>query len=258
MTVPVKTKGEHVLLATVTGEPFQPARLYWSIPNRADVARVFGALRCMDEDEKARCWVWLYEAEAASLTFGKPRGLLPAEMHPIVIGRFRMPESNRLVMELRSFDRAIQAAKFFAARLGPKCVLRRARVINRWFEASEAVAPLDGLDRVLDSDVVRIDPADAEKAIAKVLAGARTQEEKVAALARYDEERRRQDVPLVEDFPLAPEEQTPDFRDLALTLSFREIRAAEHWKGNTSVTLADVIHRMVKDGRPGGRAPRSR
>lgn len=181
MTVRAKTKGERVLLATVTGEPFQPARLYWSIPNRAEVGRALGALRCMDEDEEARCWVWLYEA--AALTFGKPRGLLPAEMHPIVIGRFRMPESKRPVLELLSFDRAIQAARFFAARLSPKCVLRRARVINRWFDASEA-APLDRLDRVLDSDVVKIDPADAEKAIAKVLAGARTQEEKVAAMAR--------------------------------------------------------------------------
>lgn len=49
-----------------------------------------------------------------------------------------------------------------------------------------------------------------------------------------------------------PEEETPDFRDLSLTLSFREIRAAEHWKGNTSVTLADVIHRVAEQGSVAG------
>lgn len=56
----------------------------------------------------------------------------------------------------------------------------------------------------------------------------------------------REDVPMVEDFPLAPEEETPNFRDLTITLQLRGIRALEHWKGNTHMTLAAVIVRMVE------------
>jgi hypothetical protein len=35
----------------------------------------------------------------------------------------------------------------------------------------------------------------------------------------------REDVPMVADFPLAPEEETPEFRDPAITLQLRGIRA---------------------------------
>jgi len=58
----------------------------------------------------------------------------------------------------------------------------------------------------------------------------------------------KKDVPMVEDFPLAPEEETPEFRDLAMTLQLRVVRAVEHWKGNTHLTLTAIIMRMVEEG----------
>lgn len=35
-----KLKNERTPLATMTGEPFQPVRLYWSIPTQAVVTRI--------------------------------------------------------------------------------------------------------------------------------------------------------------------------------------------------------------------------
>ena len=246
-TKKTKSEGERVLLVTMTGEPFQPLRLYWSIPARAVVTRVFAGLRCVVEEPDARSWLWLYQDEATAITFAKPYAEIAPEMHPIHIGRFRIPEKDRLVMELRSFERAIEATKFFAPLLGPKSVLRRARVINRWFEGHEAANGPEVLDRVLDQNVVVKDPSKAEEAFERAMAGTRTEAEKVAAFDRYAQERRKQDVPLVEDFPLNPEEETPEFRDLTMTLRLRQCRAAEHWKGNP-ITLADYIHRIVKQG----------
>jgi len=245
-----RPKNDRILLATVTGEPFQLVRLYWSIPTSTAVTQAFTALRCMDEDDKARCWVWLYDGEAAALTFGKPRSALPPEVHPIAIGRFRLLQ-NRLVLELRSFERAVEAAKFFAPLFGPKVVLTRARVINRWFEAQEAKGGLDVLDRLLDQDVVVVDPQQSDDALERTLQGARTQAEKMRAFARFSQERKKQDVPLVEDFPLVPEEETADFRHLTMTLELRALRAFEHWNGHTELTLADVIHRLVEQGLAG-------
>ena len=247
-----KPKNDRILLATVTGEPFQLARLYWSIPTSAAVTRVFTKLRCMDEDEEARCWAWLYEGEVAALTFGKPRSAVPPGVHPILIGRFRLPQQDRLVLEVRSFERAIEAAKFFAPLFGPTVVLERARVINRWFDAQEAREGLDGLDRLLDQSVAVIDPKKSEEAFRRAMEGARTQEEKIRAFERYSQECRQQDVPLVEDFPLASEEETPEFRHLTMTLRLRALRAFEHWNGHTQLTLADVIHRLVEQGNAGG------
>jgi hypothetical protein len=240
-------ENERILLVTHTGEPFQPVRLYWSMPTRAVVTRVFSRLRCVVEEPGARSWLWLYQDEAAAMTLPRPYTELPRELHPIHVGRFRMPQKDRLVMELRSFDRAIEAAKLFAPLFGPNVVLRRARVINRWFEGHETAAGLDVLDRLLDQNVVVRDPREAEEAFERALAGARTQEEKMRAIERYSMERRKKDVPLVEDFPLCPEEETPDFRDLTVTLRLRQLRASEHWNGNP-ITLAEYIHRMVETG----------
>ena len=77
-----------VLLTTVTGEPFQPIRLYYSVPSRQVVTRVFAKLRCVDQDDQDRCWVWLYEDEAAGIAFDKPYAELPREIHPIVIAQW--------------------------------------------------------------------------------------------------------------------------------------------------------------------------
>ena len=53
---------------------------------------------------------------------------------------------------------------------------------------------------------------------------------------------------MVEDFPLAPEEETPDFEHLATGLQFRFLRALEHWRGNTHLTLTAIIVRTLEQG----------
>jgi len=194
------------LLATVTGEPFQPVRLYYTIPSKPFVTRKLSQLRCMDEDREGGRWVWLYTGEAESLTFGRPYAELPAEVHPVVIGSFRFPKKGGMTLEVRSFERTIAAAKFFGPRLGPQVVARRVRVINRWFEGREVADGPEQLDRQLDQNVTMIDPRVAEERMKQYFAGAKTQEEKQRAFERYveDQRRDRRDVPLVEDFPARP------------------------------------------------------
>jgi hypothetical protein len=230
----------------MTGEPLQPVRLYYSIPNKVAARRIFLALRCM-VDEGSGAWLWHYEEEVSALTFARPRHELPEEVHPIILGRFRFPSKDKMILAVRSGERAIEAAKFFAPLFGEKIVLRRVRVINRYFEASESEGGLDHLDKLLDANVVRIDPQDAEDAIKAAVAGARTQEEKQRAFFAYHEAHRKKDIPLVEDLPLHPEEETPDFRDLMMTIRLRSIRAFHHWKGN-KLTLGDVIDQVVQNG----------
>ena len=72
--------------------------------------------------------------------------------------------------------------------------------------------------------------------------------ERAAAASLQRKLASKEDVPMVEDFPLAPEEETPEFRDLATALGFRFVRAGEHWNGNTDLTLAAIIVRAVEDG----------
>jgi hypothetical protein len=230
------------LLVTLTGEPFQPVRLYYTLPSKPAATRIFSELRCMDEDRQGARWVWLYQAEAKGLTFGLPYEEIPTEAHPIVIGVFRFPKTGGMVLSVRSFERAIAAARFFGPRLGPRVVLRRGRLINRWFPASDVQRGLADLDGCLDRNVTVIDPWAGEVRFEAFLDRGGRQPQNAPP---------ESDLPEVEDFPLAPEEETEDFAHLTMTLQLRSLRAYEHWNGNTQVRLRDIIYRLIEQGAVG-------
>jgi len=235
------------LLATMTNEPFQPARLYYAVPDAALVVRKLRALQCMVEVPSEGCWQWLFHAEAASLRFpGGSYDDVPEAKRPIVLGRIRFPGHGAMTLETSSLERAIAGARFFAPRLGPEVVAMRCRLVNRCFAAHEG--PPDTLMATLDHGVTVIDPRAAEAAMKRQFADVRSMEdmERAAAASLQQRIKNKDDVPLVEDFPLAPEEETPDFKHLATGLQLRLLRAFEHWRGNTHLTLTAIIVRAVE------------
>ena len=239
-----KTKERRPLLATMTNEPFQPVRLYYAIPNQAFVVARLRTLACVVEVPPERCW--LFEAEAASIRFAGGYDDVPVEKRPIVIGRIRFPTTGGMTFETNSIARAIEGARFFGPRLGPEVVAMRCRLVNRCFAGDEG-RPGELLG-MLDRDVTVIDPRVAEQAFRREFEGVRTQQdaERVAAESLNRRLESGEDVPLVEDYPLAPEEETPEFMHLATALRFRFIRAVEHWQGNTHLTLTTIIIRTVQ------------
>ncbi len=236
------------LLVTTTSEPYQPVRLYYSAPSRAFVLNRIGKLRCMQPS--GRGLDWYYRDEIDSLEIGFKRIHPPPEAGDVLIAQLRFPKPG-MTIQFRSFSRAIAFAKFIMPILGEQVVLRRARLVNRWFSAAEGARGLDVLDKQLDQNVTIID---VEKNVERMRA--RWAEEPPVktmadAEARAAEDLRRQiesreDVPLVEDFPFDPEENK-DLRDLELMLQLRAMRCAERWQGR-DVTLTEVIVRMVEQG----------
>ncbi|MBM3790760.1 MAG: hypothetical protein FJW35_10500, partial [Acidobacteria bacterium] len=222
----------------MTGEPFQPVRLYYSIPDRLFVVQRLRAMKCMLEVPPERCWQWLFQSEAASLRFPGNYDAVPKEKRPIVLGRLRFSKNDYMTLQTNSIPRAIEAARFFGPRLGPEVIAMRCRVVNRCFAAGEG--KLDELMETLDRDITVIDPREAEAAVRREFAGVRKPQHAERTVAGYVERilESKRDVPLVEDFPLIPEEETPEFRELAVTLHLRGVRALEHWQGNTHLTLA--------------------
>jgi len=236
------------LLATMTKEPFQPVRLYYLIPDRTLVTERLRGLKCMVEVPHERGWQWLYHAEAASLPIAAGYDAVPVERRPIVLGCIRFPNNGGMTVQTNSIERAVAAARFFAPRLGKEVVAMRCRVVNRCFAAEEGQP--DDLMKTLDQNVAVIDPREAEAAFARDFKGVRTMgdAERAASEALQRKLASKEDVPMVEDFPLASEEETPEFRDLATALGFRFVRAVEHWKGTTDLTLTQIIVRTVEDG----------
>jgi hypothetical protein len=60
------------LLATMTGEHFQPVRLHYKVLNRSGLLRAFEKLRCLDYDSTRKRWVWLYAHEARNYDSRSP------------------------------------------------------------------------------------------------------------------------------------------------------------------------------------------
>lgn len=244
------------LLVTMTGEPVQPVRLYYQIPNQKHVLGRLSALESVDHIPERHQLEWLYCSETRVLKFG-PRSYdeVPKKVQPIVLGRIRFPGKHTMRIDVRSHPRAVEVARFFSPVLSPKVVATHARVLNRL--SDESLGPLDKIDSELDHDVKVINPDDAERELKRDLEGVRTPEELEHRMAELLERKRNsgEDVPLVEHFPLAPEEETPEFRDLENALVLRFIRAWEHRRGNTRLTLTEIIARCVERRCPGNPLP---
>jgi len=76
--------------------------------------------------------------------FGSWRSRLRKEVGEPTATRFKFPDQRRMVLEVRSFPRAYEAAKFFGPILGVEVVAERARVVNRWFQRLEVNAAIRG------------------------------------------------------------------------------------------------------------------
>ncbi len=250
---------EKTLLVTSTGEPYQPVRLTYSIPSRAHARKALRTLRCISEDARdGTLTIWL--TDEARAQFGAPQPQFELLGQSVILGTFRFPNARTMALQIRSHERAKGIAKLIRAPLGRDARLVRCRIVNRLFAADEQTAELHQLDRCLDRDVVRVEPPEDDPELAQASKAIAHRTDKLQALEEYlaDARSRRtkapKDVPLVEDFPLWPEEETDDLRDLRLTLDFRFVRAMRRWEGE-QVTLQEVIEQTIAQLAPGGASP---
>jgi hypothetical protein len=225
----------------MTGEPFQPVRLYYAIPDRSFVIKKLRSLKCMVEVPHEQCWQWLFQSEAASLRFPGGYDDVPKEKRPIILSRISFPNNGEMALQTNSLSRAIEGAKFFAPRFGPKVIAIRCRLVNRCFAADEG--NMSVLMKTLDKDVIVINPRKPEEEFKRDFDGVRTVEDynRGAHVSMGRKLKNREDVPMVEDFPLAPEEETPEFRDLAITLQLRGVSSFTN-----SIHLSYGIHAFAQ------------
>ena len=211
------------------------------VPAGQTVIGRFGKLRCMDFDPDKNRWTWLYTRESKTLKFDKSYSSIPRKLRPIVLGSFFLRNGNELLLDLRSFERAIKAIPFFDKHLGQAIArITHAAVVNRFFDAQEQFFP--NLDTFFNSGkMIEIDP---DKAVAEI--------ESLIETNYIDgnpdwpyvfEQRAKKTQPEVEKFPLYFYEE--GITSLKTTLRMRHIMAFEHWKGNVDYTLFDVIKTMI-------------
>ena len=238
--------GEKLLQATQTGEVVQPIRLYYQIVDKKQLLNRFKRLRCMDFDRVNNRWVWLYSHESKVLKFVKSYLSIPKVMHPIVIGSFFLRSGDELLfLDLRSFDRAIEAIPFFDKHIG-RAVARitHAAVVNRFFDAKEQFPPnLDGF--FCSDEMIEINPDNSIAEIESLIETHRI-DGKPNWSSVFEQEAKKA-LPEIEKFPVHFYEEGID--SIKTTLRMRQIMASQHWKGNTDYTLFDVIKTAISGKR---------
>jgi hypothetical protein len=239
---------EETLLATVTGEHFQPVRLHYQILDQAGLLRAFKKLRCIDLDPGRERWVWLYDYEAKKLQFKKSFAQLPKQLRPIVIGSFFRRDKDRLLLDLRSCERAVLAIPFFDKHI-PRSVARvtEAEVVNRLFSAvgNEQLTP----DRLFDSQPSTVRDPDAEvRRLLDLVADIEDPQEKFRVVTEDMNARAKEPVPEIERLPIHFYQD--GIHGFQLGLRLRQIVALQHWLGNPGYMLFDALREVA----PGRRA----
>jgi hypothetical protein len=228
------------LMATMTGEAFQPVRLHYRSLNRPALLRAFEKLRCLDYDASGKRWVWLYGHEAKTLRFQKSYAQFPKELHPIVIGSFFLRTKETLLLDLRSCERALLAIPFFDSHLPRRLVeVTDAEVVNRLFPATKANLKLTP-DALFDHQPsTRLDPEDVVQRLFEKTAHVEDLQEKIEIALEDLKSRANQPLPEIERLPVHYAED--GIGGFMLALRLRQIVANQHWLGKIDYTLRDAI-----------------
>lgn len=229
MPVHDSDKTQDQLLATVTGEPCQPVRIYYRVSDKNAVNKKFGALKCMQADMVRRRWVWLFDGEARDLEFEKKYRDIPKKRRPIVIGSFYFRPPTEMYLDLRSIERAIHAVPFFDRHLGRRLAeATEFAVVNRLLSAAEYQIDLDHFF----ADEVRLNLEDRlDQVKGNPLATLRLLEEEMA-----------KPEPEVVRGPLHYYSDGID--SFRASLRLRQSLALERWKGNPA-TMQSLLEKLI-------------
>ena len=237
-------KPDKPILATLTGEYFQPVRLHYEVINHEGLTRAFKKLRCLDFDATQQRWVWLYDHEAKNLQFKQSYAQIPKHLHPMVIGSIFLRRKDKMLLDLRSCERATLAVPFFDRHV-PRSVAKvtEAEVVNKLFSATENMKLTP--DTLFDQqNSTHRDPEAAVQRIIEQTAHAQDPQEKLKiALEEMDSSAKRP-LPEIERFPIQYYED--GIQSFVTALRIRQVVALQHWLGNSEYAMFDVLQSIKK------------
>ena len=233
---------EKQLLMTMTGEIHQPVRLYYQVFDQAAVLKAFTKLRCLDDDQDNRRWVWLYHGEAKKLKFHTSYAAIPRKMRPIVLGAFRFTSAQDLTLDVRSWERATHAVVFFDRYLQRSIArVTHAAIVNRLFPyTTDGLPALEGL--FAPEQVTELHGEATLWRMAASLQTIQDPGQRMDMAFALMEQQSQERLPEVEKLPV--HFYTDGITSLENALRLRQIVAFEHWRGNTACTLGEVIQNV--------------
>jgi len=212
------------LSCTMTGEVFQPIRLYYKVHSEAGVLGAFRRLECMEPDIGGNRWTWLYDDEAKKLKFERSYSLLPPEVRPIVLGSFYPGVHGHRFLDIGSVERAVHAVQFFSRHIKKAVAeVEYAALYNGIFSPLNHPGPC--FDKLFSGvDASKID-ARQEERLQRTIAS--------ASLPREFE--------LVEAFRVS----SVALEQLRSGLEMRRLVALKRWSGDPDFCFADLVNEIT-------------
>lgn len=227
---------------TITGEFIQPVRVYYNLFNKNNVQKLFKRMRCMKFDANRNRWVWLYDGEAKKIKFQVSYRAIPRRARPIVLGSIFTKVDSQMHIDVRSIERATEAIEFFDNRI-ERTDAKVTDIAIRNSIISENMENPTNFDGIFDDKkIVHKNPEEyLEELENEILAITDKNEMMKALMIKIDKESKKS-FPKVERMP------THFYEDgivqLKLALQTRQNVAIEHWQGNESYSLSDVLKKM--------------
>lgn len=239
--------GERVLALTTTGELYQPARLYFRVRDYKGVMRELNRLRCISADptNQRMCWTYTDEARQPRTPYPYDEPQIPAG-ETLILGSLRIRDTReRMVLDVRSFERALNAVSFFARRITRQTAeATHLTVVNRLFEGGGSLAGPENLFSDADLDTYE-DPEVALDQLLEEVKGVHGVLKRAQALLLALESRSRRPLPMIETLPVRS--GANEIRQLENALNIRQTIAMKHWQGETDFTAFDLMQAVLKD-----------
>ncbi|MDJ0593067.1 MAG: hypothetical protein QNJ72_24295 [Pleurocapsa sp. MO_226.B13] len=231
---------------TMTGEPYQPARIYYQVFQKNAVQGRFRRLRCMDFDSTRNRWVWLYKEEAKNIKFTKSYRDIPKELRPIVLGSFTFNGTEELRLDVRSFERVIEAMGFFDQKINRRLAkVTTLKIVNKLFPATTTVEEMSAHHALFFEQREAVNPRDEMNQLEKITSQYEAGEERQKAALSYLEQQMKKTLAEVEE--LETHFYEDGIESIAMSLRMRQIEATEHWKGNKNFSQFDIMQTLLEN-----------
>lgn len=99
------------ILATITGEPVMPIRLYYTICNKTHFMKSLAKLKCVCMD-KYNKFLINYHHETKDLGLDVKHDKIPRNLQPVILAKGKIMGEKRAVIDLSSFERGRSIVEF--------------------------------------------------------------------------------------------------------------------------------------------------
>lgn len=233
-------------LNTMTGESYQPARIYYQVGQKNAVLGRFKRLHCIDCDREGDRWAWLYTEEAKNIKFTQSYRDIPKQYRPLVLGYFTWNGDKELHLDVRSFKRVIAAVGFFDQKINRRLAkVTKVKLVNKLFPATLTPDEISRHHTVFFEEREAVNPKDEMSKLEEIAAQYESVEERQEATFAYFEKLKKRTLPEIEE--LETHFYEDGLESIAMMLRMRNIEATEHWRGNKSFSQFELIETMLEN-----------